>query len=370
MTYRRIVAKFGTGLLTSGTDNLDLQVMSSLVEQIARLHSQGKEIIIISSGAIASGRQKLKNVPEHKNTPFKQVLASVGQSQLMYTYEQLFSQYNVTVAQALLTKRDLSDRSGYLNARNTLLTLIELGIICIVNENDVVAIDEIAELKFGDNDNLSAMVANLVDADLLALLTGIGGLYTADPCYNPQAQLIRRVDKIDAEIERMASDTAGRQGIGGMITKIEAAKLATSSGVNVIIADGREPNILMRISQGEDTGTFFPAQVNKMESKKRWMLSGLASKGKVTVDKGAISALKEHNKSLLPAGVMRVEGEFHRGDIMDILDEQGKYIGCGISNYSSADLAIIEGKHSDEIGSLLGYDYGDEVVHRNNMVIL
>ena len=369
MSYHRIVAKFGTSLLTSGADHLDLQVMSSLVEQIARLHGQGKEIVIISSGAIASGRQRLKKVPERKNTPFKQVLASVGQSHLMYTYEQLFSQYDITVAQALLTKEDLSDRSGYLNARNTLLALIELGIICIVNENDIVAIDEIEGLKFGDNDNLSAMVANLVDADLLALLTDIGGLYTADPCYNPQAQLIRRVDKIDAEIERMSSDTAGRQGIGGMTTKIEAARLATCSGVNVVIADGREPDILVRISQGEDTGTFFPAQVNKMESKKRWMLSGLASKGKVTVDKGAVLALKEHNKSLLPAGIMKAEGEFHRGDIVDILDEQGKGIGCGISNYSSSDLAIIAGKHSDKILGLLGYDYGDEVVHRNNMVI-
>jgi len=370
MSYHRIVAKFGTGLLTSGTENLDLPVMSSLVDQIARLHGQGKEIVIISSGAIVSGRQKLKNIPERKNTPFKQVLASVGQSHLMYTYEQLFSQYDITVAQALLTKGDLTDRTGYLNARNTLLTLIELGIICIVNENDVVAIDEIKEFKFGDNDNLSAMVANLVDADLLALLTDIGGLYTADPHYNPQAQLIRRVDRIDAEIERMAGVAAGRQGIGGMMTKIEAAKLATSSGVNVAIVDGREPDILLRISQGEDIGTFFPARLNKMESKKRWMLSGLASKGKVTVDKGAVLALKEHNGSLLPAGIVKAGGEFYRGDIVDILDEQGKRIGCGISNYNSSDLAKIGGKHSDRIPSLLGYEYGDEVVHRNNMVIL
>jgi glutamate 5-kinase len=370
MPYHRIVAKFGTGLITSGTDHLDLQVMASLVEQIARLHNQGKEIIIISSGAIASGREKLKKISERKNTPFKQVLASVGQSHLMYNYEQLFSQYDITVAQALLTKEDLSDRSGYLNARNTLLALCELDIICIVNENDIVAVDEIEGLKFGDNDNLSAMVANLVDADLLALLTDTGGLYTADPRYNPQAQLIRRVDEIDAEIERMASDTASRQGIGGMSTKIEAARLATCSGVNVIITDGREPDILVRISRGEDIGTFFPAQVNKMESKKRWMLSGLASKGKVAVDKGAVLALKEQNKSLLPAGIIKAEGEFQRGDIVDIVDRQGKRIGYGISNYSSSDLAVIEGKHSDNIPSLLGYDYGDEVIHRNNMVIL
>jgi glutamate 5-kinase len=370
MSYRRIVAKFGTNLLTSGTDHLDLQVMSSLVEQIARLHRQGKEIVIISSGAIASGRHKLRKAPERKNTPFRQVLASVGQSHLMYTYEQLFSEYDLNVAQALLTKRDLCDRGGYLNARNTLLALIELGIICIVNENDVVAIDEIEDLKFGDNDNLSAMVANLVDADLLAVLTDIGGLYTADPHYNPQAQLIRRVDKIDAEVKRMACDTASRRGTGGMVTKIEAAGLATCSGVNVVIADGREPDVLVRISQGDDVGTLFPAQASKMESRKRWMLSGLASKGKITVDKGAVSALKEHNKSLLPAGVTRAEGKFQRGDIVDILDDKGKHIGYGIANYGSSDLASIGGKHSDTIGSLLGYDYGDEVIHRNNMVTM
>jgi len=370
MTYHRIVAKFGTNLLTSGTDHLDLEVMSSLVEQIAQLHRQGKEMVIISSGAIASGRQKLKKVAERKNTPFKQVLASVGQSHLMYTYEQLFSRHDMTVAQALLTKRDLCDRSGYLNARNTLLTLIELGIICIVNENDVVAIDEIEELRFGDNDNLSAMVANLVDADILVMLTDIGGLYTADPHYDPEARLVHRVDKIDAEIERMACDTASRHGTGGMATKVEAAKLATSSGVNVVIAGGREPEVLVKISRGEDIGTLFPAQLNKMESRKRWMLSGLAAKGRVMVDKGAKVALKEQNKSLLPAGITKAEGKFQRGDIVDILDEKGKRIGCGISNYSSSDLAAIGGKHSDEIGSLLGYDYGDEVVHRNNMVIV
>ena len=370
MRYHRIVAKFGTSLLTSGTDHLDLSVMSSLVEQVARLHRQGKEILIISSGAIASGRQKLSKVQERKNTPFKQVLASVGQIHLMHTYEQLFSQYDITVAQALLTREDLSDRSGYLNARNTLLALIEIGVICIINENDVVAIDEIEALKFGDNDNLSAMTANLVDADLLAILTHTGGLYTADPRYNANAQLIRRVDKIDAEIERMASNTAAIQGTGGMATKIEAARLATCSGVSVVIADGREPDMLVRISQGESAGTFFPPQVNKMESKKRWMLSGLASKGKITVDKGAVLALKQQNKSLLPAGVTTAEGEFHRGDIVDILDENGKHVGCGISNYSSADVSVIKGKHSDKILNLLGYDYGDEVIHRNNMVIV
>ena len=370
MSYSRIVVKFGTSLITSGMDHLDLSVMANLAQQIAQLHRQGSEIIIVSSGAIAAGRQKLKALKEHKSTPFKQVLASVGQSHLMYTYEQLFSQYDITIAQALLTKEDLSDRAGYLNVRNTLLALAELDIIGIINENDVVALDEIEELKFGDNDNISAMVANLVDADLLVLLTDIEGLYTADPHNNPDAQLIRRVDKIDKHIERLASDTANSQGIGGMATKIEAAKLATSSGVSVIIANGREPGILMRIDKGEEVGTFFPSIVDKMESKKRWMRSGLASKGRVVVDKGAVIALKEQNKSLLPAGVVKVDGDFQRGDVVDILNGEGGHIGCGISNYSSADMAVIKGVHSDRIIGLLGHDYGTEAIHRNNMVVL
>ena len=370
MSYHRIVVKFGTSLLTSGTDHLDLPVMTNLVQQVAQLHRQGKEIIIVSSGAIAAGREKLKGISERKNTPFKQVLASVGQSHLMHTYEQLFSQHGIVIAQALLAKADMSDRSGYLNARNTLLALTELGVICIVNENDIVALDEIEELKFGDNDNLSAMVANLVDADLLVLLTDIGGLYTADPRLQPKAQLIHRVDKIDTEIERLASSTASPQARGGMVTKIEAAKLATSSGVSVIIADGRDPDVLARISNGEDIGTLFPAQGGKVESRKRWMLSGLASKGKMLVDKGATLALRKQNKSLLPAGVIKVDGDFERGDIVDILDEGGEHIGCGICNYSSVDMAIIKGAHSDKILGLLAHDYGDEVIHRNNMVIV
>lgn len=370
MCYRRIVAKFGTTLLTSGTDHLDVGVMSNLVDQIARLHHQGKEIVIVSSGAIASGRQRLGKIQDRKNIPFKQVLASIGQSYLMHTYEQLFSRYDITIAQALLTKRDLIDRTGYLNARNTLLALMELGIICIVNENDVVAIDEIQELRFGDNDNLSAMVANLVDADLLVLLTDTEGLYTADPRFHPDAKLIHRVDKIDSRIERMARGSSSGQGVGGMITKIEAAKLATASGISVVIANGREREVLVRISQGEEIGTFFPAQVSKMESKKRWMLTGLASKGKVIVDDGAAAALKGQGKSLLPAGVIKVEGKFQRGDIVDVLDQRRNRIACGIVNYSSGDILSIAGKHSDEIPGLLGYDYGDEVIHRNNMVVL
>ena len=370
LPYHRIVAKFGTSLLTGGSDRLNRDIMSSLVSQVAQLHKQGLEMIIVSSGAIASGRHKLGLTKQIKGIPFKQVLASVGQHRLMSLYEQLFSQYNITVAQALLAKADLLDRAGYLNARNTLLALLELRVLCIVNENDVVAVDEIQEAIFGDNDNLSAMVANLIDADLLLILTDTAGLYTADPYHDPHAQLISQVERIDSEIERLAADTPGSLGAGGMITKLEAAKLATSSGVMVVIADGREPDVILRLANGEAIGTRFLPTTSKLESRKRWMLSGLSTKGKLVVDSGAALALRKQKRSLLAAGIGNIEGEFQRGDIVNIYDAEGSRLGCGITNYSSADINVIKGAHSKKIAALLGYDYGSEVVHRNNLVVL
>jgi glutamate 5-kinase len=370
MAYRRIVAKFGTSLLTGGSDHLERGIMSGLVAQVAQLHQQGREVIIVSSGAIASGRHQLKLTEKGKGIPFKQVLASVGQHRLMSLYEQLFRKYDITVAQALLARVDLLDRAGYLNARNTLLALLELKVICIVNENDVVAVDELQEARFGDNDNLSAMVANLVDADLLMILTDIGGLYTADPHLDPKARLIPKVERIDAEIERLAAGTSGKLGTGGMVTKIEAARLATSSGVTVVIADGREKDIILRLAKGEALGTHFPPATSKLESRRRWMLSGLAVKGKLVVDPGAAIALKKQKKSLLAAGIKGASGEFQRGDIVNIYDPEGSQVGCGITNYSSAEISLIKGAHSAKITSLLGYDYGSEIVHRNNLVVL
>ena len=369
-SYHRIVAKFGTSLLTCGSDCLDREVMSNLVAQVAQLHQQGLELIIVSSGAIASGRYKLGLSQKIRGIPFKQVLASVGQSRLMYTYEQLFSQHDIIVAQALLTKADLADRAGYLNTRNTLLALHELRVLCIVNENDVVAVDEIEENRFGDNDNLSAMVANLVDADLLLILTDIAGLYTADPHRVPDARLIPQVERIDAEIERLVADTPSKMGTGCMITKIEAAKLATASGVTMVIADGREPDIILRLAAGETLGTRFLPTTTKLESRKRWMLSGLSARGKLIVDAGAALALKKQKRSLLAVGVREVGGEFQRGDIVDICNPEGSQLGYGITNYSSADINVIKGSHSREIVALLGHDYGSEVVHRNNLVVL
>ena len=368
--YQRIVAKFGTSLLTGGSDHLNRDIMSSLVSQVAQLHKQGLEMIVVSSGAIASGRYKLGLTKRIKGIPFKQVLASVGQHRLMSLYEQLFSQYNIAVAQALLAKADLLDRAGYLNARNTLLALLELRVLCIVNENDVVAVDEIEEAVFGDNDNLSAMVANLIDADLLLILTDTAGLYTADPHRDPHAHLISQVERIDSEIERLAADAFSSLGTGGMISKIGAAKLATSSGVTVVIADGREPDIILRLASGEALGTRFLPTTSKLESRKRWMLSGLSTKGKLVIDSGAALALKKQKRSLLAAGIRSIEGEFQRGDIVNIYDPEGSQIGCGITNYSSADIEVIKGAHSKKIATLLGYDYGSEVVHRNNLVVL
>ncbi len=370
LPYRRIVAKLGTSLLTGGSDHLNEELLSSLVAQVAGLHKQGLEMLMVSSGAIALGRHRMGMTKRLRGIPFKQVMASVGQIRLMQVYERLFGQQDITVAQALLSKGDLSDRAGYLNARNTLLALLELQVVCIVNENDVVAVDEIQEAKFGDNDNLSAMVANLVDADLLLLLTDTGGLYTADPHRRPDARLISRVERIDSEIERLATDTPSGVSTGGMVTKIEAAKLATASGVNVVIADGREKDIVLRVVAGEAVGTHFLPASSKLESRKRWMLSGLSTRGKLIVDSGAALALKKHKRSLLAAGIRQVEGDFQRGDIVNIYDNEGARLGCGITNYGSADIATIKGAHSGAIVTLLGYDYGSEVVHRNNLVVL
>jgi len=369
LLYKRIVVKLGTNLLTAGGNRLDKDIMSSLVSQVASLHHKGLELVVVSSGAIAAGRYKLGITKELKGIPYKQVLASMGQSRLMNVYEQLFKQYGIAVAQALLTKADLSDRAGYLNARNTLLALLELRVLCIINENDVVAVDEIQEAKFGDNDNLSAMVANLIDADLLIMLTDTAGLYSADPQRHADAHLIKQVDKIDAEIERLAADTPSEMGTGGMITKIDAARLATTSGVTVVIADGRLPDIILRLSAGETVGTHFIPSALKLESRKRWMLSGLCVRGKLFIDSGAATALEKKNRSLLAAGIERIEGKCQRGDIVNIYNSRGTRIGCGISNYSSNDIEIIKRAHSGQIAELLGYDYGSEVVHRNNLVI-
>jgi glutamate 5-kinase len=370
LKYKRIVTKFGTSLLTGGTDNLDPSIMSSLVKQLAVLHQQEAELSIVTSGAVASGRHKLGLPKKVRGIPYKQVLSSVGQSHLMYTYENLFNQFGINIAQALLTRAVLTDRAGYLNARNTLLALIELGVISIINENDVVATEEIKGAHFGDNDNLSAMVANLIDADLLIILSDIDGLYTADPGTDPNAALIPVVKRIDEHIFSLAGGSRGGLGTGGMFTKLQAASMATACGISVVIAKGNEPDIIVRLAAGEAIGTLFLPAATRLESRERWMVAGLSIKGKLIIDDGAASALKKENSSLLGAGIVMTEGNFERGDLVDIFDSHDRRFGSGITNYGADDIDKIKGVHSRRINSLLGYDFGSEVVHKNNMVIL
>lgn len=368
--YRRIVAKFGTNILTAGSDRLDLEMMASLVGQVARLRRDGLEVVIVTSGGVAAGRERLNAPRRRRDLPYRQVLAAVGQVELMQKYHQLFGWHDLTVGQALLTRRDLVDRDGYLNARNTLLALLEFGVVPIVNENDTVAVDQIAETRIGDNDNLSAFVANLIEADLLAILTNTGGLYTADPHIDQNATLLDRVDRIDAGIEALAGGAISERAIGGMATKLQAARLATASGVDVVIAGAHEPGVLVRLAHGEPLGTYFPCSADRIESRKRWMLAGLAARGRVVVDTGAVHALRDLGRSLLPAGVVAAEGPFERGDTVTVVTGDGDRVAFGITNYDHLDVERIRGHKSEAIPSILGHTFGSEVVHRNNLVLL
>ncbi|HEY4684840.1 MAG TPA: glutamate 5-kinase [Dehalococcoidia bacterium] len=366
--YKRIVAKFGTNLLTAG-EQLDLAQMKALVDQVAALRRDGVEAIVVTSGAVAAGRSRLGVTRSRRDIPFRQVLAAVGQGQLMQAYDRLFGEHGIAVAQTLLTRRDLSDRLSYLNARNTLLALLQYGVVPIVNENDAVAVEELAESRIGENDTLAALTANLVDADLLVLLMTREGLYTADPQQDPSATLVRRVERIDATIEAYAGGSEA-QGTGGMVTKLQAARLATAGGTEVVFAGGREPDVLLRLARGEAVGTFFPATADRLESRKRWILSGLAIRGSIVIDEGAARALRERKTSLLPAGVKDVCGSFERGETVEIATAGEERVGCGITNYGSEEMLAIRGAKSSQIASILGYDYGAEAVHRDNLVLV
>lgn len=368
--YSRVVVKLGTNVLTGGGEGLDLLIMGGLVAQLSEMRRSGMQVLVVTSGAIAAGREalKVKASRTRKDVPFKQMLAAVGQGRLMQYYQELFEADSILVAQALITKGDLDDREKYLNVRNTLEGLLDLGVVPIINENDVVDIQEIGQVVFGDNDNLSANVANLVDADLLVILSDIDGLYTSDPRKDSKAKLIHRVDRIDRGIEALAGGVGSSRGRGGMVTKIQAAKLATACGVQVVIASGHAPDVLLRLAAGEDLGTLFSPTTSKMDSRRRWMLSGIGAKGRIVIDDGAATALAVKNGSLLPAGVQSLEGDFGRGDLVKICDGRGIQLACGLTNYSAAELAKIKGVNSADISRMLGYKYGDEVVHRNDLV--
>ena len=364
----RIVVKLGTSSLTNGTSHIAPPFLIELARQTALLQSSGHQVVLVSSGAIAAGREKLNFPQLPKNMPAKQMLSAVGQLRLMALYEQIFGLYGMLVGQVLLTRADLSDRQRYLNARNTLVALMMQNILAIINENDAVATEEI---RVGDNDNLSALVANLIDADLLILLTDQAGLFTADPRSNPQAELVKTVDteEIPAELWQAAGGSKSGLGTGGMTTKLQAADLARRSGSTCVIASSQEPDVLIRLAAGEKIGTHFPALSSSVESRKRYIMSARRAPGQISVDAGAAQALRR-GSSLLPIGLSGVSGRFERGDTVRVLDEAGHEIARGIVNYASRDLEQITRRRSDEIEAILGYHYGDEVIHRNDLVML
>lgn len=368
--YHRVVVKVGTTLITDSANRLDLEAMASIVGQIARLQRNGAEMLLVTSGAVAAGRHVLDPTGQTGNVLMRQALAAIGQGRLMNAYEQLFDWHEVHVAQTLLTRRDLSDRMGYLNIRNTLLGLIKYRVVPIINENDVVSVDEIEGDVIGDNDTLSAMVANIVDADLLIILGQTEGLFTSDPHLDPDARLIRKVSYFTNEIDALGGPSFDSRGRGGMSAKLNAAKLATASGVNTIFASGSLQNVVPRLVNGESLGTYFPTGANRMESRKRYLLSQIRETDVIVVDPGAVRALVQGNKSLLSAGILDAYGEFERGDVVLVEDRDKRRIACGISGYNSQDVHKIRRLRSDQIGQTLGYHFGDEVIHRDNLVVL
>ncbi len=362
---RRVVVKLGTNVLTAGTDRLHRPRIVELARQVAALRVAGHEVTLVSSGAVAAGRERIA-APPRRDLPIRQMLAAVGQSRLMHLYEQIFGLYEIPVAQALLTRADLRDRPRYLNARNTLLACLAHDIVPIINENDAVAVDEI---KVGDNDNLSALVALLIDADLLVILSDIDALYTADPRRDPQATRITEVTAIDAAIYALAGGSNVR-GTGGMRTKIEAADLATHGGVAVVIAAGGEPEVLPRLLAEERIGTYFAPVGSRVESRKRWLLAEMVRESRIVADDGAAHALLASGKSLLPAGIVSVAGEFERGQTVRIYSLAGREIARGTAQYAAPDLRRLCGVRSNQIEAILGYAYGPEAVHRDDMVLL
>lgn len=364
----RIVVKFGTSTLTGGERQLSHPRIVDLVRQIAHVRALGVEVVLVSSGAIAAGREVLGYPDLPKNMPKKQMLAAIGQPRLMALYEQFFAIYGVRVAQVLLTRADLTDRRRYLNARDTLDALLAQKVLPVINENDTVATDEI---RFGDNDSLSAQVASLIEADRLVLLTDQEGLLTADPRLDPEAKLISHVPAVEIADEIWAAAGGSKTGLGtgGMVTKLNAADIARHCGATVTIARGDLPDVLIHLAEGRLEGTTFEPMANKLEGRKRYLLAGNRAEGLVSVDAGAARALA-HGGSLLPVGVTAVSGDFDRGDTVRVAGPGEKVIALGLANYPSRDMIQLLGCKTSEIETILGYTLGDEIIHRNNMILL
>jgi glutamate 5-kinase len=368
MINRRIVIKVGTSTLTNGTSKLHIPRMTDLVRQMAAVVSMGERLILVSSGAIAAGKEALDFPKLSVNIPAKQMLAAVGQPRLMDLYEQLFARADLKIAQVLLTREDISNRQRYLNARNTLESLLAYPIIPVINENDTVAVEEI---RIGDNDNLSALVANLVEADLLILLTDQPGVYNIDPRLSPEARLIPEIStaRIPEEVWKAAGGSANGQGTGGMLTKLQAAEIARHSGTQVVIAQGSEKDVIKRIVAGEKLGTWISPLTNKLESRKRYLLASASRSASITIDEGAFQAIRKGG-SLLPVGVKDVKGDFEQGDCIRILSVGGQPCALGLVNYSAKEIGLIKGRRSSEIEGLLGYSYTEEIVHHNNLTFI
>ena len=363
---RRIVVKVGSSLVTNEGRGLDEQAIGEWCRQMSLLVRQGCEVIMVSSGAIAEGMKRLGWTDRPHLIHELQAAAAVGQMGLAHMYETKLRQHGLGSAQVLLTHADLADRERYLNARSTLLTLLKLGVVPVINENDTVVNDEI---KFGDNDTLGALVANLVDADALVILTDQKGLYTADPRKDPTAQFVHEAKAGDPALEAMAGGAGSSLGRGGMITKILAAKRAAGSGASTVIAWGREPDVMLRLSAGEAIGTLLVAQTQKTQARKQWIADHLQLRGAVTVDAGAAEKVRDEGKSLLPIGMTGVEGDFSRGDVIAIRDALGVEMARGLANYASAEARLICRKPSAEFEKLLGYAAEPEMVHRDNLVL-
>ena len=364
---RRIVVKVGSSLVTNDGKGLDHAALARWAEQIVQLVEGGRQVVLVSSGAIAEGLQRLGWKKRPKALHELQAAAAVGQMGLVQAYESVFRQHGLHAAQVLLTHEDLADRTRYLNARSTLVSLLGLRVVPVVNENDTVSNDEI---KLGDNDTLGALVTNLIEADCLVILTDQQGLYTADPRKNPDAQFVHEARAGDAELERMAGGAGSSVGTGGMLTKILAAKRAARSGAHTLIASGREPNVLLRLAAGELIGTRLIAEKAALAARKQWMADHLQMRGRLVLDDGAARALAAGGKSLLPVGVKLVQGEFERGEVIACVDGQGQEIARGLVNYSAAEARRIAGRPSSEIESLLGYVDEPELIHRDNLVRL
>jgi glutamate 5-kinase len=364
---KRLIVKVGSSLVTNDGKGLDHTAIAKWAEQIAYLRTVGKEVVLVSSGAIAEGMQRLGFDKRPTGIHELQACAAVGQMGLVQIYETSFRVHGLHTAQVLLTHADLADRERYLNARSTLFTLLKFGVIPIINENDTVVTDEI---KFGDNDTLGALVANLIEGDALIILTDQRGLYTADPRRDPQARFVDEAQAGDPALEAMAGGAGTGIGRGGMLTKILAAKRAATSGAHTVIAWGREERVLSRLAAGEAIGTQLSAQTAQLTARKQWMADHLQTAGSVILDDGAVQKLTAHGKSLLPIGVIEVSGDFGRGDVITCLNEEGKPLARGITNYSSSEARRILRRPSSEIESILGFVEEPELIHRDNMVLL